>query len=92
MIDSLTNEPIRIAFMESGPYVFVQLDQLEQVKKILDEGGFRYWVDEDAISLNGQPYTSVVNLGREADVAAIQDLLDKHTGHEGTGRRRGGHR
>ncbi len=53
-------------------------DQLDLIKKILDEAGFRYSVDEDAISFNDQPYTSVVNLGHHVDVSAVQHLLDEN--------------
>ena len=52
----------------------MQLDQLELVKKLLNDAG--YVVDEDAISFNGQPYTSTVNLGHNVDVSAVQKLLD----------------
>ena len=77
MIDSLTKEPIKVSDdADAWPYIRVQLDQLDQVKKLLDNAGFRYYVDEYAISFNGQPYTSVVNLEHDADVPAIQRLLD----------------
>ena len=36
----------------------------------------KYWVDEDAISLDGKPEVTVVNLGRDSDAKAIQKILD----------------
>jgi hypothetical protein len=77
MIDSITKEPIRVSDDgDAGPYIIVQLDQVELVKGLLDTAGYDYDVDEDAISFNDQPYTSIVNLGLQADVAGIQRLLD----------------
>jgi hypothetical protein len=78
MIDSFTKKPIKVSDDgDSGPYIMVQLDQLDQVKKLLDDADIRYTVDEDAISFNGQPYTAVVNLGHHVDVLAVQKLLDE---------------
>lgn len=96
MIDSFTKEPIRVSDDgDPGPYIMVQLDQLDLVKKILDDAGCRYYVDEDAISFNDQPFTTIVNLAHNADVAAIQRLLDEsedpkmaRTGRSRSGRRR----
>jgi hypothetical protein len=77
MIDSFTKEPIRVTEEGgAGPYIMVQLDQLDLVKKLLDDAGYGYQMDEEAISFNDQPFTSVINLGSHADVSAIQRLLD----------------
>jgi len=79
MIDSFTKKPIRVSDDgDAGPYILVQLDQLDMVKKLLDDSDIRYAVDEDAISFNGQPYTAVVNLGHHVDVLAVQKLLDEN--------------
>ena len=78
MIDSFTRKPIRVSDDgDAGPYIMVQLDQLDLVKTLLDDADIRYTVDEDAISFNGQPYTAVVNLGHHVDVPAVQKLLDE---------------
>jgi hypothetical protein len=60
----------------AGPYITVPLDQLAEVRQLLDQHSVRYSVDEDAISLNGEPYVTVVDLGRGADAAAVQVILD----------------
>ena len=79
MIDSITKEPIRVdKYPEAWPYIRLPLDQLDQVKKLLDGADIRYSVDEDAISFNDQPYTAVVNLAHDVDVSAVQKLLDEH--------------
>jgi len=79
MIDSFTKEPIRVSkYPDAWPYFRVPLDQLDQVKKLLDHAGYRYSVDKYAVSIDGEPYTAVVNLEHRADVAAIQGLLDDY--------------
>ena len=60
----------------AGPYIMVPLDQLDEVRQLLDQHHIRYSVDEDAISLNGKPYVTVIDLGRGADAAAVQTILD----------------
>jgi hypothetical protein len=79
VIDSITREPIRVSLDgDAGPYIMVQLDQLELVKKLLDDALIPYTVEDDAISFNDQPYTAVVNLWHDANVLAVQTLLDQH--------------
>ena len=77
MLDSTTHERI-IVFTEgnAGPYIMVPLDQLEAVKAMLHDNQVPFWVDADAISLDGKPEVTVVNLGRGANAAQVQRLLD----------------
>ena len=77
MKDSSTEE--RIAVVQDGdanPYIMVPVRQISQVRALLDADKIPYWVDEDAISLDGQPAITVVNLGHRADPVAVQNLLD----------------
>jgi hypothetical protein len=60
----------------AGPYIMAPLDQLDELRQLLDQHNIRYSVDEDAISLNGKPYVTVIDLGRGADAAAVQTILD----------------
>jgi hypothetical protein len=77
MLDSLTNKPIKVIDDGDGePYILVQLDQLELVKKLLDDAGYRYSEHEDVYSVNGQPYVAWINVSDQVDVPAIQRLLD----------------
>jgi hypothetical protein len=79
MIDSFTKERIKVSDDgDAWPYIMVQLDQLELVKKLLDHSGIPNSVDEDAISFNDQAYSVIVNLEQNVDVAAVQKLLDGH--------------
>jgi len=89
MIDSLTKKSIKVSDDgDAGPYIMVQLDQLDLVKKLLNDAGIRHSVDEDAISFNNQPYTAVVNLGHHVDVLAVQKLLDENADPKMARRRR----
>lgn len=77
MIDATTHKPLRVSTDGSaGPYIMVPVSQLTVICGLLDENGIRYQVEEEVISLNGAPEVAVVNLGRGADVAEIQSLLD----------------
>jgi hypothetical protein len=80
MINSITHEPIRVdKYPGAWPYVRVPLDQLDQVKKLLDRAGFRYSVAKNALSRDGEPNIIVkVSFEHRADVAALQALFDDH--------------
>jgi hypothetical protein len=79
MTDSFTKKPIRVIDDEDmGISILVRLDQLDLVTKLLDDAGYRYAVDEDAMSVNDEPYLTDVELEDGVDVAAIQKLLDDH--------------
>lgn len=60
----------------AGPYLMVSLDALRQVKSLLDSHGIRYFVDEQAISIDGSPYVTLLDFGLRGDADLIQSLLD----------------
>lgn len=77
MIDTTSRAPLRISTDgDAGPYIMVPVDQLNQVKSLLDVNAIPFWVDEEAISLDGKPEIAVVNLGGQSDPAKVQRLLD----------------
>jgi hypothetical protein len=77
MIDALTRKPLHVATDgTAGPYVMVPIDQLSEVRQILDKHRIRYSVDENAISLNGAPEIAVVDFGLGSEPEAIQAILD----------------
>jgi hypothetical protein len=77
MTDTITKKPMRVSTDgTAGPYIMVPVSQLDDLRRLLDGRGVRYWVEEHAISLNGGPETTVVNLGREGDARAVQAILD----------------
>ena len=77
MIDVSTKKPLYVSTDgDSGPYIMVPVQQIDDVCTLLDSNSIPYWVDEDAISLDGQPEVTVVNLGHASDAASIQKILD----------------
>ena len=77
MIDTITHKPLYVSTDgDGGPYIMVPVAQLEKVRGLLDADKVPYWVDEEAISLDGKPEVAVVNLGHRSDPGKIQRLLD----------------
>jgi hypothetical protein len=54
----------------------VPVGQLNEVRGLLESHQIRYWVDENAISLDGQPAVAVVNFGRGTEGPKVQAILD----------------
>jgi hypothetical protein len=79
MIDVSTHARLRVNTEgTAGPYIMVPLSQLDGIKAMLDENKIGYWVDEDAISLDGKPEIAVINLGRSCSAETVQRILDRH--------------
>jgi len=77
MIDATTRKPLSVSTDgTAGPYLIVQFLQLDDIRRLLDENGVRYWVGEDVFSFDGGPEEAMINFGRGADVDAIQAVLD----------------
>jgi len=77
MTDAATKKPLRVSTDgTTGPYIMVPVSQLDQVRRLLDSRRIGFWLEEEAISLDGAPEVAVINLGRGADAAAVQALLD----------------
>ena len=77
MIDSETQERVMVHTEGTGgPYIMVPVDQIAEIESLLRQDGISFWVDLDAISLDGKPAISVINLGRGTDVYHVQQLLD----------------
>lgn len=77
MIDTSTKKPLYISNDgDAGAYIMVPVRQIENVRGLLNAKKIPYWVDENAISLDGKPEVTVINLGNGADPAAVQNILD----------------
>jgi hypothetical protein len=73
----VTTKPLYVANDgTAGPYIMVPLSQLSDLRDLLEKHRVRYFVEEDAISLDGAPEIAIVDLGHGADAAAIQAILD----------------
>ncbi len=51
-------------------------DQLEEITAALDAAGVRYWTDGNSISLDEEPFISIINFDAGADASAIQKIID----------------
>lgn len=77
MIDVTTNKPLRVSTdYPPRPSIEVALEQVEEIQRLLDEHGFRYEVLEDALSMNGGPFTTETIFARGTDAMAVQAVLD----------------
>jgi hypothetical protein len=77
MNDTTTNKPLSVSRDgTAGPYIMVPVAQLDEVCRLLDGQRVRYSVDENAISLDGEPEVSFINLERGANAKAVQLILD----------------
>ena len=77
MTDATTEKRLSVSnYGTAGPYIVVPVSQLGDLRELLDGHGVRYSVQEEAISFDGEPETTVVDLGRGADGSAVQAILD----------------
>jgi hypothetical protein len=77
MNDATTSKPLQVSTDGTvWPYIEVPVSQLAEMRELLDSHKLCYSVDEDFISLNGEPETALVNFDRNADVRTIQAILD----------------
>ncbi len=78
MIDEMTQQSLRVdSDVIAGPYLEIALPQLDTVRALLDRHEVYYWVDADAISLDNEPFRTVINFGKDGDAARIQAILDE---------------
>ncbi len=77
MIDTVTKKQLKVSTDgTAGPYIMVPVIQLADLKMVLDKHNLSYSIEEEAISLNDAPEVAIVDLGRKADVQAIQIILN----------------
>ncbi len=77
MIDTKARQPLSVSTDGgAGPYIMVPVAQLDKVRALLEANKVPYWVDEEAISLDGKPEVAVINLEIGSNPAIVQSLLD----------------
>ena len=77
MVDVTNKKPLRVSTDgTAGPYLMLPLDDVGRVKGLLDSHGIRYFVEENAVSLNGRPYVTLIDFGLRGDASSIQTILD----------------
>lgn len=78
MTDVHNHKPIRVLSDEgSKPYITAPVDQLKQLREILDANGVSYWVEHNVISVDGRPAMAVINLRGKDNIYEIQEILDR---------------
>ena len=78
MIDINTKKPLRLSTDgDAGPYIMVPVKQINDVRALFDAKRIPYWVDEDAISLDGKPEMTVVNFRHDSDAATVRNILNR---------------
>ena len=77
MTDSATKKPIRVSADETvGTSITLPVVQLDRVRDLLVANSVRFWVDHVAVSIDGRPPETVINLARGTDPVRVQALLD----------------
>lgn len=56
--------------------LLLQLDQVEDVRHLLDRHGVQYTLDNFALSMNGDPETTIIHLKPRTDGRWVQQILD----------------
>ncbi len=78
MTDSRTKKSLQVSTDgDALPYIMVSVEHIDELRKLLDSKSVRYWADEYAIRLDGEPEIAVINLSRDSNVGIVQSLLDK---------------
>jgi hypothetical protein len=54
----------------------VPLNQLPDVRRVLERNGIKHVVEDDAIQWDDKPVIAVIDFDYHADVAKIQEALD----------------
>ena len=77
MIDTTTGQSLCVS-TDGGaaPYIMLPVSQLDRVIELLDKHKIAYWVDEEALSIDGEPEVIWINLKRGSNAAIVQSLLD----------------
>lgn len=77
MIDTITKARLEVLSSNRGrSCIIVPESQLKQLRSLLDRHKIRYEVDEDMMSVDGEPWVAFVMLARGTDPAEVQRLLD----------------
>lgn len=77
MIDESSGEVLRVQGDREAPgLIMAPVSQLNTVLRILAEHHIPYWVDEEYISLDGEPDVAFINISREVDPEWVQEILN----------------
>ncbi len=78
MIDTATQKPIQVLLAEvSGPYLWVSVDNIDRVRRVLEAHEVSFWVSHHAIAVNGKPAVTVINIKKGTNPDTVQGFLDQ---------------
>jgi len=78
MIDVMTQRPFDVRYGEGiAGSLRVPVDQLDEIQRVLDQNGFRYWVSEYRYSMKGGPEWTRIEFSHSVDPKAVQSALDQ---------------
>lgn len=78
MIDVTTKKPLYVSTDgDATPYIMVPVQQIDDIRALLDANSISYWVDEEAISVDGKPEVTVINLRHGVNPRSVQQILDR---------------
>jgi hypothetical protein len=77
MRDPYTQRPLVVLTDDGkGGRIVIRVEILDKVKKLFDEHGIRYWMDDNILYLDNKPPVAFMNLNRQVDAKWAQGLLD----------------
>jgi hypothetical protein len=77
MIDCSTKAPLQVLDGgDGGPYIMVPVEQVDDLRSLLEMHHIQFQVDEEAISIDAEPEITVVNLFAGTDPRRVQAILD----------------
>jgi hypothetical protein len=76
MTDTSLRKRLSVSTDGEWSHIKLPLSQLDEVEGLLKANKISYWVDEEALSVDGKPEVTWINLKHKTDPAAVQRLLD----------------
>ncbi len=77
MTDPADQRPIVVSTESpSGPYIWLSVEAVEKVRRVLVDNEIPHWVDHHAVSVDGLPARTMLYVGKKVDARRVQELLD----------------
>ena len=79
MNDVATKKPLRVSregLSQIGPYIWVSVEQLKEVEKLLRTHNLSFWTEDNSLSMDNGPYMTYIHFRLGEDPSPIQVLLD----------------
>ena len=73
----MTKKPIQVRAGElPWPFIFLPLEQVDAVKRVLEAQGVRYYTRGSGVSWDEGPWMTSIHLEYKTNVAEVQGALD----------------